>query len=120
MTSPRLANVPTRPWATILKRYEDLEHLEPSAMVRLVRHIVSAPYCPLLFGLTSMHVLIVSQHEKVELGHDVLRVEQLSASQVRFTFEEQPFVKPAAWDCPADKIVDNFEGFLRKAKWVTL
>ena len=66
-----------------------------------------------------MHALLVAQHGEIELGHDVLRVERdPNGKSVQFTFQEQPFVQPARWECSEGEMVGTFEGFSRKAKWV--
>jgi hypothetical protein len=61
----------------------------------------------------------VAQHAEIEWGHDVLRVERdTSGGTVRFTYQEQPFVEPATWECVEENIVETFEGFLSKTKGV--
>jgi hypothetical protein len=113
--------VPTRPWDSILGFYGDLEACNAcfAPMRRLVAHVAAQPYAGLLFGTTSMHALLVAQHERIEWGHDVLRVEvEPDARMVRFTYQEQQYVRPATWECAGEKIVETFEGFLRRAHWV--
>jgi hypothetical protein len=113
--------VQTRPWDSTLRFYSDLEATNElfRSMRRLVEHVASQPYAPLLFSTTSMHALLVAQHAQIELGHDVLKVERDPYGKgVRFTFQEQPFVEPAKWECSEDEVVGTFEGFLRKVKWV--
>jgi hypothetical protein len=89
-------------------------------MRRLVEHIIAQPYAPLLFCTTSMHDLLVSLHTEIEWAHDVLRIGPDPAGTVRFTLHEQQFVKPATWQCEGEEVVETFEGFLLKSKWVTL
>jgi hypothetical protein len=113
--APRNAWIPTRPWARILDRYRKSDN-EP--MVELVSHIIAAPYASLLFGFTSMSDLLVSQFSTAEWGHDLLRVGR-DEHVVRFSFHEQPRGKPATWECSPGRIVESFEGFLRKMKWVS-
>jgi hypothetical protein len=113
--------IPTRPWESTLRFYRDLEQQNEffRPMRRLVEHIASQPYAPLLFSTTSMHALLVAQHAEIELGHDVLRVERAAnGDTARFTFHERQYVEPATWECVEGKIVETFEGFLRKVKWV--
>jgi hypothetical protein len=115
--------VKTRLWESTVRFFSDLEaHNEFfGPMRRLVAHIASQPYAALLFSTTSMHALLVAQHAEIESGHDVLRVEQdLNGRTVRFTYQEQEFVEPATWECDTEKVVETFEGFLRKAKWVSI
>jgi hypothetical protein len=113
----------TRPWENTVRFFSNLEaHNEFfGPMRRLVEHIASQPYAALLFSTTSMHALLVAQHAEIESGHDVLRVERdLSGRTVRFTYQEQEFVKPATWECDTEKVVETFEGFLRTVKWVSI
>lgn len=112
--------VPTKPWDKVLVFYRGLERRSERfrPMRRLVEHVVAQPYSALLFCTTSMHALLVAQHAEMEWGHDVLRIECAETDVVRFTFQEQEFVKPATWQCPDGEIISTFEGFLRTSKWV--
>ena len=115
--------VPARTWLSVLGFYRDLE-LRNECFVpirRLVEHIAAQPYATLIFPTTSMHALLVAQHQQIEWGHDVLRVEtDPSIGKVRFTYQEQQFAAPTTWECGAEGIVDTFEGFLRRARWVSV
>jgi hypothetical protein len=113
--------VTTRPWESILRFYKDLETQNAFflPMRRLIEHVASQPYAPLLFPTTSMHALLVAQHAEIEWGHDVLRVEpDTNGRTVRFTYQEQQFVEAATWECVEEKIIETFEAFLCKTKWV--
>jgi hypothetical protein len=115
--------VPTKPWEEVLRFYRDRERSNAffHPMHQLVEHIAAQPYASSIFCTTSMHALLVAQHETIEWGHDVLRVElSLSGGLVTFAFQEQPDVKPVVWTCPREDIVGTFDGFLRRAKWVSL
>jgi hypothetical protein len=114
--------VPTKPWDVTLGFYRDLEERNEffGPMRRLVEHIASQPYAHLLFATTSMHALLVAQHSEIEWGHDVLRVERNPDERtMRFTYQEQQFVEPTTWECTDGNVVETFEGFLRKMKWVS-
>jgi hypothetical protein len=112
--------IPSKPWTSVLTFYEGLAKKDAffSSMHRLVEHVAAQPYAQVLFCATSMHDLLVSQHAEIEWLHDMLRVHPASADVICFTFHEQPFAKPPTWECRGAKAVENFEGFLRKSKWV--
>jgi len=114
--------VRTRPWASTLKFYKDLEEQNEGfgPLCRLVEHIASQPYAALLFSTTSMHALLVAQHAEIEWGHDVLRVERdPNVGGMRFTYQEDAFVEPTTWHCAEENVTETFEGFLRRSRWVS-
>ncbi len=113
--------VPTRSWAEVAQLYRRLEQTAPTfaPLRRLCEHAEHAPYRDLIFCATSMHTLLVSQHSELEWNSNTLRVEVDHHDHISFAFHEQPFVKPVAFQCSAEKILETFDRFLRKNKWVS-
>jgi hypothetical protein len=113
--------VQSQPWESTLRYYKELEDRNQffQPMRRLVEHVASQPYATFVFSTPLMHALLVARHAELKLGHDVLRVQcALDGTTVRFDFQEQPLAKPMRWECSDAKIVETFETFLRKARWI--
>lgn len=120
MAEWRPTKVPTRPWADIARIYPAIQRRWRAHvwMERLCQHIAASPYRDLIFGATSMHTLLVGQHQTLEWNCNVLRIEATSAERITFSFHEQPFMEPVVWTCAPEAVVDTFEKFLRRVKWV--
>ena len=119
MTGWRPTKVPAGTWAEIADIYGEIR--EPWSahlwMQRLCQHIAAAAYRDLIFGATSMHALLVGQHETLEWNSNMLRIEATSAEGITFTFHEKEFVEPIVWTCAPEAVVETFERFLRRVKW---
>jgi hypothetical protein len=89
-------------------------------MRELCDHVASSKNGNIVFCATSMHVLMVSQHEELERGDALhIELEGKQFEQASFKLYEQELVSPTLWHCPAEAVIHTFEGFLRKKKWVS-
>ena len=114
--------VRTRPWSEITRMYGEIWNPWTAHvwMKRLCEHIERAPYGGLIFGATSMHTLLVGQHETLEWMNDMLRVDPAQPHRITFSFHERAFVDPVVWACAPDAVIETFERFIRRVKWVSV
>lgn len=118
----RPMKVPTRTWREYIDIFRSREAENPAfaPLRRLCEHVERSAYRDLLFCASSMAALLVSQHREIEWGCNMLRIElDTSGAFLWFSLHEQTFVKPKPFRCEAEGIIETFESFLRKTKWVT-
>jgi hypothetical protein len=121
MAEWRPTKVQTRPWADIARFYGEIRgHWNAHVSMQLLcQHVALSAYRDLLFGATSMHTLLVGQHETLEWNCNMLRVEPTTAERIAFSFHEKEFVEPVVWTAAPGAVVEAFERFVRRVKWVS-
>ncbi|MDX8534915.1 hypothetical protein RFM41_27555 [Mesorhizobium sp. VK25A] len=112
---------PPRPWAEIEAFYTSLTAaaFDQQSMVDLVRHIRSAYAEGRFHALTSMHTLVVSVNNPIELDRENLRMDYHFADREwEFDYRSKPF-KPAEFTrrYPASSGIEKFDAFVKMIGW---
>ena len=110
-----------RPWADIEAFYVSLtvEAFDQQPMVNLVRHIRAKYTAGRLHAITSMHTLIVSVNNPIELNRENLRVDyRFGDREWEFNYFSKPF-KPAEFSrrYPAPLGIEKFDSFVQMIGW---
>jgi hypothetical protein len=84
-------------------------------MLRLVEQIASSRYGDSLYPVTSMFTLIIGQSEIWYRGHEVLNIDY--TGQFKFTFWENPYVKPWITHSSREAGFQRFERCMAVKKW---
>jgi hypothetical protein len=116
--------VTQRSWAEVVAFYANLEDRNPDfePLRALAEHVAARPYATLVDGATSGTALLVlpaTGFQRGEAAVDALRLDIDLGGSVRL-------VAPASLRKPTDppkgvvhpKLVEGFEGVLRRAGWV--
>ena len=112
---------PSKPWAEIEKFYASLTEaaFDQQPMVGLVRHIRSVYAEGRFHALTSMHTLVISLNNPIELDRENLRVDYHSTqSEWEFDYRSKPF-KPAEFvrRYPTSSGIEKFDAFVKMIGW---
>lgn len=115
------STTPPKAWADIEAFYVSLtkEAFDQQPMVDLIRHI-RAKYTEGRFhALTSMHTLIVSVNNPIELGRENLRVDYLqNDGSWEFNYFSKPFnTVEFSRRYPAPLGIEKFDSFVQMIGW---
>ncbi|WP_217569506.1 hypothetical protein [Mesorhizobium sp. GbtcB19] len=110
-----------KPWAEIEGFYASLTQtaFDQQSMVELVRHIRSAYAEGRFHALTSMHTLVVSVNNPIELNRENLRVDyHFDSREWAFGYFSKPF-KPAEFFRRYHKPlgIEKFDSFVTMIGW---
>lgn len=108
-----------RPWAEILKHYDEIEGDSFKPMREFVERIVASPYRSGLHAITSMHTLVVANTPEFEWSFDVLRIDwEPKQDSFYFEFVEEPFVA-TCWKRKVGRLggYATFERFVKRKGW---
>jgi hypothetical protein len=113
------ARITPQPWDGVIEFYRHFEDRNDDfhPMRLLAEHIASRPYAASVFGATSGTALFVAPRADADWAQDGLRIDVGLGGAIRFVFQGRPPSKPNVFRSETQKIVDTFEGFIRKAKW---
>ena len=112
---------PPKPWADIEAFYISLteEAVDQYPLVDLIRHIRSAYAEGRFHAFTSMHTLVVSVNNPIELNRENLRVDYRSDDREwEFNYFSKPF-KPAEFirRYPAPLGIEKFDNLVKMIGW---
>jgi len=96
-----------------------VEAFDQQPMVNLVRHIRAKYTAGRLHAITSMHTLIVSVNNPIELNRENLRVDyRFGDREWEFNYFSKPF-KPAEFSrrYPAPLGIEKFDSFVQMIGW---
>ena len=106
----------TKQWSKIAEFYSSPDW-DMLPMVKLVEEIVASSYAQEIYGATSMHTLLISQHQEFELDRNMLRVDFIK-DRFTFTYRESPFsLEDWQKECRRDEGFSTFEHVMRRLKW---
>ena len=113
--------VRTLPWGEIAAYYRGLEgnYGWPPAMATLVDAIAASPYASSIFGATSAHTLLVSQHPAFDPSGPVLSVQREGGDLVLQYRASGPTSAGWAKRCPPPEGLGALEQFLRLHGWIS-
>ena len=110
----------TRSWDDLVKFYrglvEDGWQLNP--IVELIQHIKTQNYSNHIFGATSVHYLIISIYEEIELNREMIKIGVESNSQYRIQYFSKPFMEATiVMEVQQSELKEKFDNIIRNLRW---
>ena len=116
------ARITPRPWPGVIEFYRRIEdrNAEFRPMRLLAEHVASQPYAGSIFGATSGTALLVTAHAGADWMKHGVRIDLDLVGTICFVLQEHRGARPhVILRSETDNVVASFEGFLRKARWLS-